>query len=289
MPDSANYQETPLSTHWDQLFSSIPRGTANRLYCIAFTPRSGSTWLGDLLTKSGIVGIPQEWFNPDLAKTRAQQSGSTNLQGYYSYLKRVMRTKEVFGLEMTWPQLDIVLQSEGAIQFEDIQSWFFLRRKDFVAQAVSLYKAEMTGRFHSIQDIKPTAPVEYNAQRISKNVQRIMAHEFAYSLFFQRRKIAPVELWHEELIALPPADVLKLFTEVLESSAEDIARVNIETLASVHEKIGDEDSGKLIHQFKTDYPGIIQYWERNRGARSIKSFRREHPELELINDGGSTG
>src|SRR5262245_3349013 len=34
------------------------------LYVIFLTPRSGSTWLTDLLRLTGTLGCPQEWLNP---------------------------------------------------------------------------------------------------------------------------------------------------------------------------------------------------------------------------------
>jgi len=112
-----------MTQTWKFLLAKVPRTEARYRYCIAFTARSGSTWLESLLSKTQGLGLPQEWFNPVAAGRTFQRSGCVDLPAYYSYLKRVMARRDVFGLEMTWPQarqrfreVDVALLPVGSIE-----------------------------------------------------------------------------------------------------------------------------------------------------------------------------
>ena len=180
-----------MPSKWDQVFASVPAAEAQRRYCIAFTARSGSSWLESLLTNSGILGIPQEWFNPGAAKNTVTRSGSQDLQEYYRYLKRIKRTGDVFGLELTWPQAKMVFEAGYPTLFDDIQNWFYLRRRDYIAQGVSRYKAIQSGRFHSVQTDRPTVAVEYDGAGIADSILRILSTEFEFNVYFSSTGLHP--------------------------------------------------------------------------------------------------
>ena len=269
-----------MTTYWDQLFATVPRKTASRCYCIVFTPRSGSTWLGDLLSNSGYLGRPQEWFNPDPARKTALESEADDLNAYYLYLKQAQRTGDVFGLEITWPQMDIVLQSVNPVRFEDMRVWAFLRRRDFVAQAVSLFKAESTGRFHSVQGGEEGPAPDYAPLEIARNVRRLMAQEFACEHFFKSRKIEAIELWYEDLLGLEPEQVLGLFSSALALPEDVLKATEASAPLSRYRKMGGADNELMAARFRRDYAEPMKYWEEYRGSRSVKSFLQEFPDYQ---------
>jgi trehalose 2-sulfotransferase len=268
-----------MSSPWAQLFDSLPQAAASRSYCIAFTPRSGSSWLENLLTRSGILGKPGEWLNPGAARNTAVRSGTDNLTDYYAYLKKVMRTEDVFGIEMTWPHINLALQSAHPGLFDDIRTWFFLRRRDFVAQGVSLFKAQQSGVFHSVQADRKGKPVEYDEEEIRGCVQRIMTNEFALNQFFAQRGLQPTPLWYEELVTSSAEEVVRLFGEALELAPQTYQSVPFKALKSQHTKIGDGQSESMIQQFKAENTGYVQYWEQHRGKKSHNQFLQDLPDL----------
>jgi LPS sulfotransferase NodH len=142
-----------MSTQWQEIFESITASEAKQKYCIAFTARSGSTWLGNLIHQTGILGIPQEWFNPGAAKNTVEASACRNIPQYYRYLKVARKNADVFAMELPWPQAQLVFDAGHPNLFDDIQHWFFLKWRDYVALVVSLYKAVGSGHFHSTQVI----------------------------------------------------------------------------------------------------------------------------------------
>ena len=196
-----------MTETWKSLLAQVPRTEASYRYCIAFTARSGSTWLESLLSKTQGLGLPQEWFNPGAAGRTFKRSGCVDLADYYKYLKRVMGRRDVFGLEMTWPQARMVLELTHPDFFADIDHWFYLRRRDYVAQGVSLYKAVATGRFHSSSTWDEPVDVAYDGWKIASCILRMLVTEHGFNTFFEARGIQPGALWYEELIARPPQEV----------------------------------------------------------------------------------
>ena len=166
-----NYKKS--ASQWDDLFDVTfdkkeqeddEKEPFKKKYAIAFTPRSGSTWLGDVLLKTNRMGKPMEWFNASFPglKKRIAEYQSNSIEDYYCAIQNDKSSKNrVFGMEITWFQAQEVFNYIGNDTiFDDIEQWFWLRRKDFLAQGVSLFKAVESGKFHSV-DKKDVTPIAY--------------------------------------------------------------------------------------------------------------------------------
>ena len=270
-----------MRTQWHDVFDAIAAGEAKHKYCIAFTARSGSTWLGNLIQRSGILGIPKEWFNPDAAQNTVQASACRDLPHYYQYLKSARKSADVFGLELTWPQAQLVFNSGSPGLFDDIQHWFYLRRLNYVAQGVSLYKAVRSGQFHSTQIDTEKGLVSYDGKMIAAYTLRILATEFKYQTFFDRRRIKAETLWYEELISSTTEAVLMRFIEVLQLPESAYKHVNFGALKSKFEKVGNEENEFMESQFNREHPELVAYWDQYRGKRSVEDFLREYPHYTV--------
>ena len=76
------------TNRWAELFAGNRERRARLNYGIAFTPRSGSSWLSELLAGSGVLGNPVEWFNPNARGGAAELSDCDNIDDYFGYLPR---------------------------------------------------------------------------------------------------------------------------------------------------------------------------------------------------------
>jgi len=270
-----------MRTQWHDVFEAIAAGEAKHKYCIAFTARSGSTWLGNLIQRSGILGIPKEWFNPDAAQNTVQASACRDLPQYYQYLKSARKNADVFGMELTWPQAQLVFNSGYPKLFNDIQHWFYLRRKDYVAQGVSLYKAVQSGHFHSTQNGSEEEIVSYDGEMIAAYTLRILATEFNYETFFGRRRIKPEVLWYEELISSTGEAVLKRFIDVLQLPESAYKHVNLGAPKSKFKKVGNEQNELMASQFNREHAEFVAYWDQHRGKCSVEAFLKEYPQYTV--------
>lgn len=270
-----------MSTQWQEIFEGITASEAKQKYCIAFTARSGSTWLENLIHQTGFLGIPQEWFNPDAARNTVNVSTCRDLPQYYQYLKIARKNADVFAMQLTWPQAQLVFNAGYPNLFDDIQHWFYLRRLDYVAQGVSLDKAVRSGHFHSTQKDREKKVVSYDEKMIITHTLRILAHEFMYETFFNRRRIKPETLWYEELVSYTTQAVLIRFIEALQLPKSAYEHINLGTVKSRFEKVGDEQNESMINQFKREHPEFVSYWDQYRGERSVEAFLGEYPRYAI--------
>jgi trehalose 2-sulfotransferase len=270
-----------MATVWDEIFTSAANKEAKKRYAIAFTPRSGSTMLGDILCRSEVLGLPKEWFNPALRRRLIETSGCRNLNQYYRHLKTVHNAGEVFGVELAWNHAELVFETANPNFFDDIDSWFFLRRRDYVAQGVSLHKALQSGVYHSIQEKNPRRQASYNGIQIMKMILRIFRQEAGFEGYFGKsgREVNP--LWYEEITAQPPQQVLATFARTLALPPNTIAELESGSIESEHRKLSDAKSEVMVRRFREEYPEFIDYWDKNRGISTVREFIENNPQYDL--------
>jgi hypothetical protein len=131
---------------------------------VLFASRSGSSHLARELAKRFKIGQMEEALNPHLVEGIASaEIIRSYANGWFSFKLGV---PGIISAELT-----------GAIeQYVDRTYFIFLLRKDIIAQAVSLVKANQTGQWHSIS--APMAEPEYDAVRLAASI-RIIANAVA--------------------------------------------------------------------------------------------------------------
>ena len=256
----------------------LPANTpAKRTYCITFTPRSGSTWLGDTLKRSGRFGDPREYFNIEASRFSIRQSNAHNLYAYYNYLKSVRQSDGVFGFEIAYRHLKKLIDEGYADVLDDVEIWFFLRRRDFVAQAVSLFRANKTGVFHSTQKSGRLKKTPYEDRKIVELVLGLMHREYSFFRFFDEYRIEPIPLWYEEVVSLPQDALLCFFADSLGTEPTTEAQSSDAFNQSEFKKIADEHSARLIARFNEEHPALVRYWKEHRGKATLQKFVEKQP------------
>ena len=263
---------------WKEIFDANAEKTDPLTYCIAFTPRSGSTWLGQVLYNSGRLGDPQEYFNFEAAEYAITHSGMTNIHDYFRYLKRESQTSGVFGFELAYPHLRKLFE-EGLGEIVDgLDKWFFLRRRDFVAQAVSMYRAKTSGVYHSGQRTEKIPESPFDGDEIERLALALMAHEYRFSDFFDSRSLSVTNMWYEDLVEADETKIIELFTTELFPDGPPELPVNeakiLQKKAKL-ERVSDSHSSILVDRFKEENPGFLKYWSEHRGAKRIDQYRKE--------------
>lgn len=256
-----------MRNEWPGIFGESGRiRSIKHKYAIAFTARSGSTWLGDILTKSHSLGQPKEWLSTDAAKSTILKSGCGDIGQYYRYIQEKFGGSGVFGVEITWPQFQMAnMEAQTTNILSDIPVWFFLRRRDFVAQAVSLHKAISTGHFHSTRDSDEKPEVEYDENSLHVLVARIMRQEFYWRNFFKKGNLSPTPLWYEDMVKMRPLDIVGLFHGSIGLAEPDSHRRQASIADSQFSKIASAQSQDYAEIFRRDNSEVVSFWEENRG------------------------
>lgn len=253
---------------WEETFASLPHKPAECIYGIAFTARSGSTWLGQVIAASGVLGDPREYFNQNAASYTVTNSACSNVREYYEYLKTVKQSDGVFGFEIAYFHLSRLLQEGYGDLLDDVGTWILLRRKDYIAQAVSHYKANYTGVFHSTQGAGEVSEAPYDPKEIRKYALALLSAEKDFADFFSRAQVSPAELWYEDLIRLSHAEIV---ATVIQLFGSKLTLANPENQAGqpqkkpVLQKLANRNSDEFIERFRKEHPEFVHYWDENRG------------------------
>jgi trehalose 2-sulfotransferase len=189
-------------------------GAGPRLWNDFLIPRSGSTWLTELATNTGALGVPHEWFNdnwiytdePVLGCLPSRLRGIAEVNEYVDAI--VDEGQGIAGLQLSVFQA-AMLQEMIDSPFDPrwLKACFYLRRRDLAAQAVSLYRSVVSGRFHSYQStqqhIQAFKAVEYDHDNIIKWLHFIIDCEQQFSQLFRSCRIRPISLFYEDLLVDP--------------------------------------------------------------------------------------
>ncbi len=263
---------------WQEIFSRNVKTEPEKIYCIAFTPRSGSTWLGHMIAKTKALGLPKEWFNHNAAMYTIRNSGSGSFLEYYEYLKHFHKANGIFGAEVAFQHFDKLIQEGYEYVFDEVDSWIFLRRRDFVAQAVSLYRAVQSGIYHVRGDKSaPEVHLEYDRDKIAKLVFNIMNQEWRFLQYFEKTGITPSMLWYEDLLPMQAEDILSHLAAIIGVDVSD----KTEALKSAGETdfqfTSDSNSKEIAERFKQENRELMDFWNEFRGTCPARTFVDKNP------------
>ncbi|MEA1647533.1 Stf0 family sulfotransferase [Nitrospirillum sp. BR 11164] len=188
-----------------------------KLYIIFIIARSGSTWLTELAKNSDVLGVPQEWFNEGWIQTEEHALGCSppkiigtrDINAYARWSARNSASScRIAGLQLSYYQMLAMqqLMSAPSGAFRDIKV-FYLRRKNIIAQGISLYKSASSGIFHSFQrnDLSDVylSKVAYDADKIKETILGLLTCEDGFEKHFTDHNVAPKRFFYEDLTADP--------------------------------------------------------------------------------------
>jgi trehalose 2-sulfotransferase len=201
------------------------------------SPRSGSTLLCDMLSRTGVAGAPASYLRPASIAWYSTEWRVPASQGVWDerYLAAI-RHHSANGsgcpaLRIMWSDMPAVLARLRTIdptlisdrarvqRLLGIEHFVHLRRNDLVAQAVSLVLAGQTGIWHknadgSAREIDSDgAEPIYDEQRIAAELRMLEVEAEGWETWFESQSISPVRLTYEDLAA----DPAKALTDVLEA------------------------------------------------------------------------
>lgn len=191
------------------------QGTPRIRYLICSTPRSGSTLLGDLLTTTGVAGVPMEYFNEvNIEAFFKRQNRNMGLSDYLTAIQSLRSTPNgVFGFKAHFGQVTSALRSAGTNEIAPFLNQFdkfiFIRRRNKLAQAVSWNKALQTGRWSSLHNHveAPDLPVKFDPEGISSCLNRVMRGEREWEAALKQVGRTYHSVQYEDLAEDPAAEI----------------------------------------------------------------------------------
>lgn len=183
-----------------------------RSIMLAVTPRSGSTYVGLELWRTGQFGVPLEYLNPVRRIDMLSRVANGDCSAYWQEVKkRRTSANGIFSCKAFAPDLVQVEQNYPGLS-RDIHNDFiiYLSRRDKVDQAISFAKAEQTGKWHSTT--KHGKPAAYDLNFIDAMLARIHAHEQAWESIFSALKVEPLRIDYEDFVSDGIGAMTKIFS-----------------------------------------------------------------------------
>ena len=198
----------------DKHARQLARPAATIRYAMHFTPRSGSSWVGDIATQTKKLSQLGEPFTPPHVSIMAPRLNATGLDSFVDKLTRVRNTGGVFGFQITLGDIKVTFGGPHAyMKFFQNDPTFWLIREDIVLQAISLLKKAQTRIGHSTQlqaDQGRDTAAQYDAKDIMRFVKHIEHYEQGTEAMFKRYKVTPLRLSYERVTQLDPAEAAQL-------------------------------------------------------------------------------
>ena len=240
------------------------------IYFIAFTMRTGSNLLCDYLSSSGL-GYPTEYFqypagivNPGLFEALGVEGGDVS-----TYLQKVLLARSrngVFGAKVSWDHKN-VLEEELARHFPDTDRWkrilsrvrwVYSERRDKIDQAISLWRAQKTGKWMSSNHAAVPHP-EYDCFGIFTRLFSILAMDYVWKDFFARQEIRPFVVTYEDFVKRPRETLSGLYQFIQDKELTKPEDIVTESHLEIQR---DHYTDELKQRFLEDieHLGAPQYW-----------------------------
>lgn len=166
-------------------------------YLICVTNRVGSSWLCSMLTSTGVAGYPVEHFNLPPEKW-------PRFREHY----RAISQNDPLGIKTSYQALMRAIAEVGSDEFRNTPC-IWLRRRDTCAQAISNYRAILTGQWFARRDdplLPVTAPPDQQAiRRLQAEYEH--CNEVLWPAWFREMGITPLSLWYEDMQREPERTV----------------------------------------------------------------------------------
>lgn len=245
-----------------------PDGRIRSAYLVCTTHRSGSSLFCEGLKDAGL-GDPNEYFDETLFGIWREKWSLPASADALAYLREMIARQTsadgVFGAKLMWHQTDILRQmlqplvapDQPKAKLADLLSaafpgvhYFWLWRNDHTSQAISLARAQQTGRWHSTDTkgwvgVSPVAKKEhFDFAQIDEIRGNLIMWDAQWGKFFKNPALPVQTLVYEEFTPR--------YTETMREALAFLGRKNSATCAIAaprHEKLADATSQSWKEQF----------------------------------------
>ena len=216
-------------------------------YLVAMTPRSGSSYFMDLLKKTEQLGDPGEYLNLSFIPNISTSLQVNNLSDYWIKLIERKKSTNIFGIKASFFHCHPLIETGlDELLFKD-NKIIFLRRKNIVKQAVSLYLANTSNIFHtnishSTDKWKQLDGVAYDNKLIRESIEHIYIQEKGWERYLINKEFLP--LYYEDIVKAPNDCINNVLSFLNRSPVNEVIHTE-----SIFKKIGNDKNEEFFQQF----------------------------------------
>ena len=243
------FNQTPLDTPRLEQLASMPEPRSR--YIIAITPRSGSSYLSNMLAKTGRFGSPPEPLGEKAVARLIRQIPARTPDEYVKNIIQIKKSKNgVSGLKASWFQFRNFMDAMTDASYFDNFKFIYLTRQNLDEQAVSLYKATASSVFHTDKShsedaLNKLANLDYDFAEIDYWQRHIVAQEQGWQQYFAEKNINALAITYEEI----EQDILQVMRRIAVHVHVNPDAVMLPETASAFRKISDNRNSEWAARF----------------------------------------
>jgi LPS sulfotransferase NodH len=224
---------------------------------ILFTSRSGSTFLSHYLTETGLFGSIQEHLSAPAIQRAVEKDGVKDMRAYVRQMvARAKGDSGVFAFKGTIQSLVPLAQIGELPDNINDWCWIFIDREDTVAQAVSLFRARRTGRWHSKGTRRRKLPTpRYDFDAILRCYNHTLRMAGMIESFFSRHRIQPLRLSYEKFQSDPFGALAKSADRIgIEISQDQMTKWNNQEFKILR----NAGTARYVERFRREFANRLQ-------------------------------
>lgn len=235
-----------------QTFEAMPDPRSK--YIIAMTPRSGSSFLCDVLKKTKVFGNPDERFNQGFLPRILTKIPGPDADTYARNMFRHARSRNgIAGVKTSWFQYDNFIKAMAEPDALAKTRFIYLYRRDLPQQAVSLYLATESNVFHTNtshtdEELGKLQRLAYDYDKIDHWHEHILRQERGWKNYFDQQGINPLAISYEDIVD-DLACVLRRFARHVGVQPK---HANLPAEQSIFKKIGDTRNLEWACRYQLD-------------------------------------
>lgn len=219
-------------------------------YVLCGEPRAGTNLLCQALQSTGVLGMPEDYFNgaglrkrlwPDYPEDRERQ--------FQAIMTRGATPNGVYGFKIFSAMADRVRATRWSDRLPGLH-FVHVRRDDMLAQAISYVRALQSGQYRASAAARPEP--RYDRRAIRHQLHQMVYNQARWQAFFIRNDIVPLRLVYEDFSADMQAavDRIAAHIELEGAGTEGRATVNPEamTLAIQRDGISAEWRARFLQE-----------------------------------------
>ena len=187
-------------------------------YLICSSLRSGSTLLSEHLLASGLAGAPYEYLNDAHMMAYAERTGRavTDIGSYMMEIERLRTTGNgVFGMKAHYRQTVRMVKSPDLMRqfLGHFAKVIHITRRDRIAQAVSLFKANQTGLWtsrHAALGAEAAPAPGYDARQIAASLASVVDEDQGWSEVLSDAGSDVLQVTYEDLAHDPAPELARV-------------------------------------------------------------------------------
>jgi LPS sulfotransferase NodH len=242
------------------------RARLDKTYCILMTPRSGSTWLARRIAGFDVLSCPGEHFNAEMFGDTLKHNAGRDIYEVFDVIAAKNRTRQgLFGFEISYFDLEeLELEARLLDLMVGEKFFFYLNRRNFVAQAISLYAAVESNIFHRFQpesEPQKRSDIPYDDDRIMFWVSHILQQEFGIHQWMTTNNVEPLRLHYEDLCG----DIDAVIRRMAAHLGVDLQGIDARTTAQT-QRITADSAGTYERRFRNSHQKFCRKWQAARGT-----------------------